>query len=83
MKGWPGAADTEPTRCCPASHVRQDHREAAEASADATDAMTQRRLLVVYLDGIDDWGRKEAGFDSYDFIGARPPNAPSEDPLWE
>jgi hypothetical protein len=35
------------------------------------------------VDGIEDWGRKPAGLDPYDFIGTRPLDAPPEDPLWE
>jgi len=57
--------------------------EAAESGADLTDTQVQQRLLRVYLDGIEDFGRKPPGFDSYDFIGTRSPNAPPEDPLWE
>ena len=57
--------------------------EAAERGADLTDPQAQQRLLRVYVDGVEDWGRKPAGFDPYDFIGTRPPNALPEDPLWE
>lgn len=63
--------------------ARRSVCEAAEASANLADPAVQQRLLSVYVDGIEDFGRKPAGFDSYDFIGTRSPKAPPEDPLWD
>jgi hypothetical protein len=63
--------------------ARRSVCEAAEANADLTDAPTRQRLLAVYLEGVESWGRKPPGFDSYAFIGTRPANASPEDPLWD
>jgi hypothetical protein len=45
----------------PASGQRRSICAAAEASADLSDPAVQQRLLRVYLDGIDDWGRRGSG----------------------
>lgn len=63
--------------------ARRSVCEAAESAADLSDPQVQQRMLRVYVDGIEDWGRKAAGFDSYALIGERSPNEPPEDPLWE
>lgn len=63
--------------------ARRSVCDAAEASADLADAAVAQRLLRVYVDAIEDFGRKPPGFDGYDFGPPRPPNAPPEDPLWD
>jgi hypothetical protein len=38
--------------------ARRSVCEAAEAGVDLSDATVSNRLLRVYLDGVDDWGRR-------------------------
>lgn len=63
--------------------ARRSVCEAAEAGADLTDPSVAQRLLRVYADGIEDWGRKPAGHSVYEFMASRPPDATPEDPLWD
>jgi hypothetical protein len=63
--------------------ARRSVCEAAEAGADIASPAVADRLLRVYVAGIEDWGRKPPGFDTYALIGTRPPNAPPEDLLWD
>jgi hypothetical protein len=46
----------------PESGIRRATCDAHEAGIDRTDASVSARLLLVYADGIEDWGRRDIGF---------------------
>lgn len=47
----------------PESGVRRAACDAAEQTADLADPTVQERLARVYVDGVEDWGRRDQAFD--------------------